>query len=121
MNDEKREELYYTRADVRRLAEVNDTTLDRWSRLLRNTSMAIKTQSGRVLFTKDFVDFVATRVNSTGPPSLPEPQRIADLMRLWRETDGDVKAVADALGENLLLVEAQLMAVLEETYDGDTE
>jgi hypothetical protein len=120
MNDEKREELYYTRADVRRLANVSDTTLDRWSRILRGTPMVVKVK-GRVLFTKDFVDFVATRVDSQGPPNLPEPERIATLLRLWREESGDLDAVASALGEPPLLVEAQLMEVLGERYDRESD
>lgn len=106
---------YYTRREVRKLSGVNDTTLDRWSRRLRDTDM-VKKAAGRVFFTQDFVDFVATRVESQGPAGLPEPERIAALMRLWRERSS-IQAVAEALDSNPVLIEAQLMAIGVLDYD----
>lgn len=102
---------FYRRADVVEMTGVSDTTLDRWSRRLRATHMVTKPAGGRVLFTPDFVKFIAARVGSQGPSNLPSPQQIAQLFIAWRICAGDISCVAERLNTNKLMAKVRLTVV----------
>jgi len=65
----------------------------------------------KVLFSGDFVDFVRTRTGNPGPPNLPNPERIAQLYKLWRENNGNAQEIAGLLSESLPIILAQLDSV----------
>jgi hypothetical protein len=101
---------YFTRSDIKAIiAGVSDTTLDRWSKHLRGTWM-VKKLRGRMLFSESFLVFVRSRTESLGPANLPDPERIAELYRVWN-LHRSVQAISKELGEAPVLVQAQLESV----------
>ena len=104
------EEKYYSTKDLEELG-ISLSSINRWSLTLRETSMVKKLEDGKVYFSEAFLDFIRKRMQRQGPASLPEPERIADLYRLFAQYGGaasGVVKIARELESMPLIIELQL-------------
>ena len=101
---------YYKRTAMLKKG-ITPSSLARWSRALRGTSMVMKTKDTKELaYSEDCVTFLLSRKDNTGPSNLPEPERIAALYE-WVREDQTVEQIAAGLGVSSLVIEMQLKAI----------
>ena len=104
------EEKYYSTKDLEKLG-IPLSSINRWSLALRGTSMVKKLEDGKVYFSEAFLNFIRKRMQRQGPASLPEPERIADLYRLFAQYGGaeaGIAKIAQELESIPLIIEVQL-------------
>lgn len=108
------EQKYYTRDQIIELFQVPQSTLDNWSRKLRGTDMVRRAKTSirqrQLVYSQDFLTFLLSRVDNTGPSNLPEPAQIAALYAAVREGKTPDQ-IAIEQGVPLPLIQAQLEAV----------
>ena len=95
---------FYTRQEVID-AGVPIASVDRWSRIFRNTAFVVKKPGKRLLYSADFLAFALARKGHQGPANLPTVERI---VALYAKRGTPVQVIAAELGDHPALVEAQL-------------
>jgi hypothetical protein len=104
------ERRWYTKEEVSRRSGTSVVTVARWGLKLRMTRMVRKVGK-YVCFDGDFITFIRTRKETTGRPSgLPEPKRIAELVRMFSE-GLSLEKMAEKLEEDKVTIDIQLMSL----------
>lgn len=100
---------YYERAMVISQG-VPAVSLDRWSKMFRDTPFVVKEDGKRLLYSEDFVTFALCRAGKTGPASMPKPMLVVSLFQLVRE-ESTLSQIAKSIGEPEVVV-SELLAYL---------
>ena len=98
----------YTNKQVAEKTGKSLTTIALWATKLADTDMVT---DGK-FFSDDFCTFVAARKPGR-PAYLPEPDRIAELFRLWWEHEGDVDAIAGEKDRGIVEIELREIGLIK--------